>query len=141
MELSKHSRIKTMFGSSLPPGVCRRAHVSFTICVFVGRIVVSNIYCVVFLFVFLRIVYPMLTHCVVLCTLCCQFLWILNFVLPLRYSLTFIYDISLMLCFSVFLDCELMYCSHCLLQIYQGHPRYKSGHRLYIIICILWHQI
>ena len=30
------------------------------------------------------------TYCVVLCTLCCQFLWIVRFWLPLRYSLTFI---------------------------------------------------
>jgi hypothetical protein len=28
-------RIKTMFGSSLPPGVCRRAHILFTLFVFV----------------------------------------------------------------------------------------------------------
>ena len=43
------------------------------------RIVVSNTHCVVLLFF------------IVLCALCCQFLWILNFWLPLRYSLTFIY--------------------------------------------------
>ena len=46
-------RIKTMFGSSLPPVVCRRAHVLFTLFVFVQlRTVVSNTYCVVFLFSF-----------------------------------------------------------------------------------------
>ena len=38
----------------------------------------SNTYSVVFLFFF------------VLCTLCCQFLWIVHFWLPLRYFLTFI---------------------------------------------------
>ena len=33
------------------------------------------------------------TYCVflVMCTLCCQFLWIVHFWLPLQYSLTFIY--------------------------------------------------
>jgi hypothetical protein len=33
----------------------------------------------------------------VLCTQCCQFLWIVHFWLPLRYSLTFIYNIILLL--------------------------------------------
>ena len=45
--------IKTMFGLSLPQVVCRRAHVLFTLFVFVFfflRIVVSNTYCVVFFF-------------------------------------------------------------------------------------------
>jgi hypothetical protein len=27
----------------------------------------------------------------ILCTICCQFLWIIHFWLPLRFSLTFIY--------------------------------------------------
>ena len=44
------------------------------------HIVASNTYCVVFLFCFFF----------VLCTLCFQFLWIVHFWLPLRYSLTFI---------------------------------------------------
>jgi hypothetical protein len=43
------------------------------------RIVVSKTYCVVFLLLFF-----------VFCNLCCQFLWIVHFWLPLRYSLTFI---------------------------------------------------
>ena len=30
-------------------------------------------------------------HVFILCTLCCQFLWMVNFELPLRYSLTFIH--------------------------------------------------
>jgi hypothetical protein len=42
--------------------------------------VLSNTYCVVF-FVWLF---------VVLCTICCQILWIFYFFLPLRYSLAFI---------------------------------------------------
>jgi hypothetical protein len=44
------------------------------------HLVVSNTYCVVFYFVCRRIVYPMLPVSLdcpfVLCTLCCQFLWI-----------------------------------------------------------------
>jgi hypothetical protein len=76
-------RFKTMFGSSLPPFACRRTHVLFTLFVFL-RIVVSNTYCgvqhvlcCVFFFVFLR-------------TLCYQLLWIVQFGLPIRYSITFI---------------------------------------------------
>jgi hypothetical protein len=83
--------------SSLSPVVCMKAHVLFMLFVFVFissclyegscliyvicvrlRIVVSRTYCVFVLFFF------------VLCTLCCQFLWIVHFWLPLRYSLTFI---------------------------------------------------
>jgi hypothetical protein len=41
--------------------------------------VVSNTYCVVFLFFKASS-----------CVLCCQFLWIVHFWLPLRYSLTLI---------------------------------------------------
>ena len=47
-----------MFGSRLPPVVCRRAHVLFMLFVFIC------IWCpthIVFCFVFLRLVYPMLT--------------------------------------------------------------------------------
>ena len=62
--------IKTMFGSSLPPVVCTKAHVFFMLFVFV----------LCFCFVFLRLVYPMLPV-----SLDCRF-W-----LPLRYSLTFIW--------------------------------------------------
>jgi len=69
-------RIKTMFGSSLPPVVCRRAHVLFTLFVFVWYSGVQHILCCVFGLFFL-----------VLCTLCCHFLF--DCLLPLRYSLTF----------------------------------------------------
>jgi hypothetical protein len=41
--------IETMVGSSLPPVVCRRAHILFTPFVFVC-VVLFNTYCVVFLF-------------------------------------------------------------------------------------------
>jgi len=59
-------RIKTMFGSSLPQVVCKKgASLINVICVCLHN-VVSNAYCVLFLFC-------------VLCTLCCQFLWIILF--------------------------------------------------------------
>ena len=46
---------KTMLGSSLPSVVCRMAHVLFVcvcVCVCLCALVVSNTYCVVFLFCF-----------------------------------------------------------------------------------------
>jgi len=67
-----------MFGSFLPQVVC----LIYVICV-CFRIVLSNTYCVVFLLCFF----------VVLCTLCCQLLWIIHFWLSLRYSLTFIWPL------------------------------------------------
>ena len=49
-----------MFGSFLPPVVCRRNHVLLAFaCACVPRVVASTC-CVVFYFVFLRFVYPML---------------------------------------------------------------------------------
>jgi hypothetical protein len=39
----------------------------------------------------------------VLCALCCEFLWIVHFWLPLRYSLTFIHIVHTIVHFSV--DC------------------------------------
>ena len=93
-----------LFGSSLPPVVCRRVQVLFTLFVFIRfvftsfrlqegssliyiicdclRIVVFNKYCVVFLIC--------LSSSCVLCIKCCLFLWIVHFLLPIRYSLTFI---------------------------------------------------
>jgi hypothetical protein len=68
-------RIETMFGSSLPPVVCRRVHVLFTLFVHVQCILC----CVVVLFVF------------VLYTLRCQFHWIPHLWLLHRYFLTFIW--------------------------------------------------
>ena len=54
-------RIKTMFGSSLPPVVCECSCFIYVICVCL-RIEVSNAYCVVCVFFvcFLRLVYNML---------------------------------------------------------------------------------
>ena len=48
------------------------------------RIMVSNAHCVRFVFVFVWFLF------FVLCDLRCQFLWIVHFVLPLQYSLSFI---------------------------------------------------
>jgi hypothetical protein len=64
------SALKTMFGSSLPPVVCR-THVLFiyVICVSL-RVMVANTYCVVFL--------------ILVCAPCCQILWMsLNTVWPI----------------------------------------------------------
>ena len=61
-------RMETMFGSSLPPVICRRAHVSFTLVVFVWYSGVIHILCCVFFFFFFRLVYQ-----------CCQFLCIVHF--------------------------------------------------------------
>ena len=57
MYLIYNFRIKTMFGSSLPPVVCRRAHVLFTLLVFVWYLT-HIVLC--FYFICLRVVYPML---------------------------------------------------------------------------------
>ena len=51
-----------MFGSSLPPVVCKRTHVLFTLFVFVFCIVVSSIYCVVFLFCLSSAMLPVSLH-------------------------------------------------------------------------------
>ena len=56
---------------AIPSVVCMTAHVLFTLFVLACF---HHIMCCVVLFVF------------VLCTLCCQFLWIVHFVLPLRFS-------------------------------------------------------
>ena len=98
-----------MFGSSLPPIASRRAPVLFTLFVFVCAMLGPTHIVLCICFVFFRLVYPMLpvfrdchfSSCVpyvarvsglsflVLCTLCCPFLGIVHFWLPLRYSLTF----------------------------------------------------
>ena len=68
--------IKAMFGSSLPSVVCDRTHVLlrylYLCLVYLRKEVVQHIlWCGFF-------------------SSCCQFLWIVNFWLPLRYSLKFI---------------------------------------------------
>ena len=88
-----------LFGSSLPPVVCRRAYVLFTLYVFVWFVFTSSclqegsclIYvicvCLVCLYLHCLPIVTYNTYCVVLlflllfvlCTLCCQFLWIVHF--------------------------------------------------------------
>jgi hypothetical protein len=51
--------INMMFGSSLPPVVCSRAHVLRYLCLF-AHISVKHILCCVFCFVLIGLVYPML---------------------------------------------------------------------------------
>jgi hypothetical protein len=46
----------------------------------------------------------------VLCTMCCQFLWIVQFWLPLRYSLTFICPVSCVPCVASFSGLSSFYC-------------------------------
>ena len=75
--------IKTMFGSSLPPVVFKRPGLMSYLrylCLLVYSGVQHILSCVFVSFFF------------VLCTLNCQFLWIVQFGLPLRYSQTFIYS-------------------------------------------------
>ena len=67
---------------SLPPVVCSKAHVLFTLFVFVYGGVQHILCCSCFFFVLLLFVS---------CILCCQFLWIVHLLLPLQYPLTFIY--------------------------------------------------
>ena len=60
-------RIYIMFGSSLPSVVCRRAHVVFTFLCLLTYYFVQHILCFCFVLFFF-----------VLCTLCCQFPWIVH---------------------------------------------------------------
>ena len=77
-------RIQTMVGSSLSPVLCKRAYVLSTLFVFAcGQRCPTHIV-FVFLFVFVWFLF------FVLCDLRCQFLWIVHFVLPLQYSLSYI---------------------------------------------------
>jgi hypothetical protein len=71
-------RIKTMFGSSLPPAACRSFLVLITVYVFASTQWVQHILCCIFVLFFF-----------VLDPTCCRFLWIVLLWMPLRYSLTF----------------------------------------------------
>jgi hypothetical protein len=103
-------RIKTMFCSFLPPVVCRRAQVLFTLFV-----LVSNTYCVVFLFCLSWSDAPYVA----------SFPGLSPFWLPLRYSLTFIY---VMYMFHVPLKICVVYvfedCIFYVLGVHFGHTRY-----------------
>ena len=69
------STIKTMFGFYLLPVVWRRTTIFVLICV---------------ICVCLHIVVCFVLFFFVLCTICCQLFWIVDFWLPIWYSLTFI---------------------------------------------------
>jgi len=71
---------------ALPPVVCRREDVLFTLFYVCLRIVVSHTYCVVFFLSF----FVCLSSSCVLCTQSCQFLFIIHSWLPLRFSHRFI---------------------------------------------------
>ena len=73
-DMIKKKAIMTLFSAMCLFVAC----LIYVICVCL-RIVVPNTYCVVFFVLFYF----------VLCTPYCQFLWIVHFWLPLRYSLTF----------------------------------------------------
>ena len=96
--------INTMFGSSLPPVVCRRDHVLFVggimsclhcLCLFVGGIM-SCLHCLC-LFPYSGVQHILhsvfVLFLLVLCSLYCQFFWIIHFWLSLRYSLPCIYSL------------------------------------------------
>ena len=70
----------TMLDSSLSPVVYRRTHVLFTLFVFV---------CIKWCPTHIVLCFDLFV--IVLCTLCCQVLWIVHFWLPHRYSIAFIY--------------------------------------------------
>ena len=53
--------LKTMFGSSFPPVVCRKEHVLFTLFVFILVWWCPTHIVLCFCFVLLRLVYPMLS--------------------------------------------------------------------------------
>jgi hypothetical protein len=83
-----------MFGSSLPPVVCMRAHFIFKLYVFVSALLYPThiVLCCVFVLFFF-----------VLCALYCKFLWIVHLWLPLRYSLTFIYKSSIVNMYNIYI--------------------------------------
>ena len=72
-----------MFGSSLPPVICRKAHVLFTLYMFAWIKWCPTHIVLYFCFVCFRLVCPMLS-----------FLRIVYFVFPIWYSLIFIYYYS-----------------------------------------------
>ena len=78
-------RTQRMFGSVSPAVVYMRARLIYVFCACL-RIVVSYAYCVVFLLC--------LSLSCVLCTLFFQFLWIVHYWLPIRFSLTLIYKLT-----------------------------------------------
>jgi hypothetical protein len=84
--------MRTMFGSSLPPVVCGCACLLrfWWLIVHSG---IQHIFCCVFVLFFF-----------VLCTLCCQILWIVHCWFPLRCSLAFIVARILLPCHLAIID-------------------------------------
>jgi len=78
-----NARCETVFGSSWSPFVCGEGVMSYlrNLCLFAYGGVQHILFCVFVFFFF------------VLGTICFQFLWIVQFWLPLRYSLTFIFNV------------------------------------------------
>ena len=89
-------RIKMMFGSSVPPVVCRRTH-GLNLhywCLFAySDIHYHHDMTELLLKVVSKTVNQTNTHCFALCTLWCHFLWIVQFWKFFPYSLTFIHRI------------------------------------------------
>ena len=109
-------RIETMFASPLPPVVCRRIYVLFTLFVFVQHILTIWVWeegtayrsrppGLTMVFGGVPVLLIVLAFCVVLClflfvfvfvfVLCgwsCRFLWIIHSVLPFQFSLEFIHS-------------------------------------------------
>ena len=122
----------TMLCSSLPPFVCRRAHVLFTLFVFACTQRCPKHIVLCFCFVFRRLVYHMLTvslYCpfliapsvfsnvyfpCVLWTLCCRFSG-LFIVIALRYALTFICPVSCVPYVASFTGLSIFDCSFSIL--------------------------
>jgi hypothetical protein len=80
-------RIQTIVGSFFTSSCFLEGSCLINVICVCLRIMVSNAHCVRFLLVFVWFLF------FVLCDMRCQFLWIVHFVLPLQYSLSFI-DIS-----------------------------------------------
>ena len=60
-------------------------------------------------FITLSVFYNIYLSCV-LCTLCCQFLWIVHVLLPCQYSITFICPVSCLLYVASFSGLFMFYC-------------------------------
>ena len=116
-------RIQRMFGSSLPSFACRRSHFIFTLCVFVCLLWFPThiVLCFVFFFV--------------LCTICCQYLWIVSSVFSNVYLYSvqveiIYYSQSCLFCFnSVFvmlLACTFVLFLYCKFPSIFGGRRYRD---------------
>ena len=115
-----------MLGSSLPSVVCMRTHVLLRYLCLFSYAGVQHTFCCVFVLFFFA-----------LCTLCCHFLWIVHFWLPLQYSLTFMFK-SRFQCVSLISTCFLPWYG---LLVYVDLPK-DEEYRIYVShfkinLCIL----